>query len=208
MSGLHQRYFLAVVEHGSVAGAARALGVAQPSLSEQVRLLEKRVGVRLFDRTSTGMVPTPAGRRLVVAAEAWLSALGSLADEPQPSRVGVPRGLDAADLALVHDRLGDDAVPVPCATSAAAASIRRRELDAAVVREPLPDHLPDLTVQALVRRPLGVLASTEELASLPRTTDGRVRVPDLDGRSLLWFDESRAPGFAEALLAELRDADW
>lgn len=42
-------YFLAAVEHGSFSAAALALRVAQPSLSEQIRRLEKRLGVALLD---------------------------------------------------------------------------------------------------------------------------------------------------------------
>lgn len=208
VSGLHQRYFLAVVQHGSVAGAARALGVAQPSLSEQIRLLEKRVGARLFDRSSTGMTPTPAGVKLVEAAEAWLAAMGALSTERQPSRVGVPRGMDSQAIALLHDRLGADVVLVPCDTSQATSSIRRRLVDAAVVREPIPHDLPDLRVEELVTRPLGVLTSTETMSTLPLTGDGRVLIANLQGRALVWFDETRAPGFAAMILDELRAADW
>lgn len=70
VSGLHLRYFLAVTDHGSVAAAARGLNVAQPSLSQQISQLEQRLGVVLFDRTSAGMTPTPAGVELERAARA------------------------------------------------------------------------------------------------------------------------------------------
>ena len=44
-------YFLAVAAHGRMAKAADALGVAQPTLSQQIRALEQDLGTVLFDRT-------------------------------------------------------------------------------------------------------------------------------------------------------------
>ncbi|WP_433506355.1 LysR family transcriptional regulator [Pseudonocardia halophobica] len=59
------RYFLAVVEHGGVAGAAAALGLAGPSVSQAVRALERELGAELFHRIGRGMVLTAAGRAFV-----------------------------------------------------------------------------------------------------------------------------------------------
>ncbi|MCE3555929.1 LysR family transcriptional regulator [Pseudonocardia sp. RS11V-5] len=59
---LHQvRYFLAVVEHGGVNAAATALGVAQPTVSQGVRELEKELGIPLFHRIGRGLVLSSAG---------------------------------------------------------------------------------------------------------------------------------------------------
>ena len=65
MTSIHQlRCFLATYELGSLTAAADELGYAQPSVSEQVRLLEKTLGASLFRRVGRGVVPTtPAGRR-------------------------------------------------------------------------------------------------------------------------------------------------
>lgn len=77
MLSLHQlRVFLAVYEHGSLTAAADELGYAQPSISEQVRGLERTLGVQLFRRVGRGVVPTgmadelrPHAERTVAAAE-------------------------------------------------------------------------------------------------------------------------------------------
>lgn len=58
-------YLLAVAEEGSFSRAARRLGVAQPSLSQQVKKLEDGLGHRLLDRLPKGVVPTEAGRQLL-----------------------------------------------------------------------------------------------------------------------------------------------
>ncbi|MFD5826130.1 LysR family transcriptional regulator [Lentzea sp. NPDC060358] len=62
-------YALTVAEEGSITAAAERLGLAQPSLSQQIGTLEKQVGVRLFTRTPQGMLPTAAGRAFLVEAE-------------------------------------------------------------------------------------------------------------------------------------------
>ncbi|HEU4547992.1 MAG TPA: LysR family transcriptional regulator [Microlunatus sp.] len=75
MFSLHQlRCFLATYEHGSLTAAAEELGYAQPSLSEQVRSLEKSLGVTLFRRVGRGMVPTTVADTFRPHAEATLAA--------------------------------------------------------------------------------------------------------------------------------------
>ncbi len=57
----HLRYLLAVAEHGSFTRAAEELRISQPTLSQQVRQLERTVGVQLLDRTGRSMRLTDAG---------------------------------------------------------------------------------------------------------------------------------------------------
>jgi DNA-binding transcriptional LysR family regulator len=64
------RYFLAVVDAGSVRAAAAQLFVAQPSVSQAVRGLERDLGSLLFHRTGRRLVLTAAGRALVEPARA------------------------------------------------------------------------------------------------------------------------------------------
>jgi DNA-binding transcriptional LysR family regulator len=75
MLSLHQlRCFLSVYELGSLTAAAEHLGYAQPSISEQVRSLEKSLGVSLFHRVGRGVVPTTAADELRPHAERTLAA--------------------------------------------------------------------------------------------------------------------------------------
>lgn len=75
MLSLHQlRCFLATYEHGSLTAAAEELGYAQPSVSEQVRGLEKTLGVPLFRRVGRGVVPTTLADTLRPHAEQALAA--------------------------------------------------------------------------------------------------------------------------------------
>ncbi|MCU4186764.1 LysR family transcriptional regulator [Acidiferrimicrobium sp. IK] len=65
-------YFVAVADEGSFTGAARALHMAQPPLSTQVRALEKELGLDLFDRDRRRATLTAAGQALLPEARALL----------------------------------------------------------------------------------------------------------------------------------------
>ncbi|MER6980841.1 LysR family transcriptional regulator [Streptomyces carpinensis] len=67
-------YALAVAAEGSVTAAAERLHVAQPSMSQQIRSLERDLGVSLFDRTPTGLTPTAVGRAFLREAQVAVNA--------------------------------------------------------------------------------------------------------------------------------------
>jgi|SRR6266508_48590 DNA-binding transcriptional LysR family regulator len=70
-------YFLAAVEHGSFAAAALHQHIAQPSLSEQIRRLERTLGGRLFVRTNRNLQLTDMGRQLIPLAQNTLRTTAS-----------------------------------------------------------------------------------------------------------------------------------
>ena len=75
MMSLHQlRCFLATYELGSLTAAAEHLGYAQPSISEQIRALEKSIDAKLFRRVGRGVVPTTVADSLRPHAERTLAA--------------------------------------------------------------------------------------------------------------------------------------
>ncbi|WP_460959935.1 LysR family transcriptional regulator [Parasphingorhabdus pacifica] len=89
---LHQvEYFLAVVDHRGITAAATALRLAQPTVSQAIRTLERELGVDLFHRIGRGMVLTSAGRAFVGPARQILrdmvAAEGAMVDA-----AGLPRG--------------------------------------------------------------------------------------------------------------------
>jgi DNA-binding transcriptional LysR family regulator len=69
----HLRYFIAVAEEGNVTRAAERLGIGQPPLSQQIIALERELDVQLFHRTGHGVVPTEAGKTLLVDAKRLLN---------------------------------------------------------------------------------------------------------------------------------------
>jgi len=74
-------YFVAAADHGSVAGAARALNISQPSISTAIAKLEALLGVRLLLRHHAhGVSLTPAGLPLLAEARSLLAHAGELAE--------------------------------------------------------------------------------------------------------------------------------
>lgn len=74
------RYFLTVVDEGSVTRAARRLHVAQPSLSQTVRALESELGAELFHRVGRGLRLSAAGEALIGPARQVLRAIDEARD--------------------------------------------------------------------------------------------------------------------------------
>ncbi|MFD0164030.1 LysR family transcriptional regulator [Streptomyces decoyicus] len=72
------RTFVTLARVGSFTAAARALHLAQSTVTVQIRTLEKELGAPLFDRMPSGTVPTRAGQRLLEEAEEVLDAVARL----------------------------------------------------------------------------------------------------------------------------------
>lgn len=62
------RIALAIMESGTLSGAAVSLHVSHPTLSRRLQLIEQRLGTRLFERTPSGLRPTEAGEEVRVLA--------------------------------------------------------------------------------------------------------------------------------------------
>ena len=98
--------FLAIAREGSFTRAAAKLGVSPSALSQTVRNLEARLGLRLLTRTTRNVAPTEAGERIIQAVgpkleevDAELAALTALRDKPA-GMVRLSAGEHAADLIL------------------------------------------------------------------------------------------------------------
>lgn len=78
MNTRHIEAFKAIVECGSISKAALALNVSQPAVTKTLQLLEQHVGLKLFTRTSSGLVPTTEGRAFYTEVERTFSGLAYL----------------------------------------------------------------------------------------------------------------------------------
>lgn len=102
-------YFVAVVQHEGFSAAARATGLEKTRLSRRVAALEKRLGVRLLQRTTRSIALTEAGRRFydhcraaVEGAEAAYESIATLRREPSGTvRVSCPLVLAQSYLAPI-----------------------------------------------------------------------------------------------------------
>ncbi|MEV6622446.1 LysR family transcriptional regulator [Amycolatopsis sp. NPDC051106] len=161
------RYFLVVAEHLNFARAAKQLRVAQPSLSRQIQRLESAVGVRLLERTSQGSRLTAAGaaflpraRQLVHSAEQ--AVLTARAAAPAHT-ITVGYADDLLITPAVRDlqnRHPGAHVRTRHLSSREAGALLDRQVDALVIRAPLPIPADDLAVTTLYTEPLVALVST------------------------------------------------
>src|SRR5271155_4350210 len=72
------RTFLEVVRGQSLSGAARRLGLTQPTVGRQIEALEAALGLALFTRSPRGLTPTPAALALEPHVEAMAAAAAAL----------------------------------------------------------------------------------------------------------------------------------
>ena len=195
------RSFLAVLDAGSLMGAARALGAQQPTLSRHVAELEAQLGTPLFERTGRGVLPTAAALAIADSARQMRSGAEQLARGLHKSReatTGTVR-LTASRVAafwllpplLVELQRREPDVQVELVASNALSNLLRREADIAV-------RMVRPAQQSLVARKLGevpiVAAAHQDYlagAGLPRTP------ADLLRHRLIGFDrdESMLRGF-------------
>lgn len=86
------RGFHHVVTHGSTAAAAAAMGVRQPTVSHQIKMLETELGVQLFQRTLRKMILTPAGQALHERAIVLFEQVRSIKEEVGRPQEGALKG--------------------------------------------------------------------------------------------------------------------
>jgi DNA-binding transcriptional LysR family regulator len=166
------RYFVVVAEQLHFGRAAERLHIGQPAVSQQVRRLERELGVPLFDRSARLVRLTEAGQRFLPEARAVLAAADRAAaaagDHASGSlRLGTSTGLgDRLDRVLhqlIRERPGVDVRLVATSTRARLERVRSGQLDAAFVRGDV--DAPDLELVHLWQDELvAALPARHELA--------------------------------------------
>jgi DNA-binding transcriptional LysR family regulator len=134
--------FVAIAERGSFARAATQLGVSRSSLSESLRALEERLGVRLLNRTTRSVALTEAGERLLVQLrplldnfDAALDSVNVFRDSPAGHvRITVPRPAARNIIAPVLSRFlrAYPAVTLEVAIDSSLTDIVRDRFDAGI----------------------------------------------------------------------------
>lgn len=186
------RTLLGVLEEGSLSGAARALGLTQPTVGRQVAALERALATPLFVRSPTGLVPTEAALALRGHAQAMASTAAALeraaASQGEGVR-GVVRitashvvGLEVLPRALPALRERHPDLAVELVLSNRVHDLLRQEADVAV--RMTPPKQAALVTRHVGHIELGLHAHPDYLAR-----HGRPRRPeDLAGHALIGFD--------------------
>ena len=189
------RYFIAVLEAGSLSRAAGSLYVAQPALTAQIKKLEAELGTRLFERSHAGVTPTPAGMQLYEDARRLLSDADAVRERIQRLPQG-PEGsvTVAAPFLLASLLLG----PVLAGLKQSHPRIRVFVLDdlSLMVRKAMLDRRADV----------GILVDTPQLEKLRCTPLARESIfvcgHDADGTVARMLRSSADGGYPEIDFAQ------
>jgi LysR family hca operon transcriptional activator len=179
----HLRYFVAVAETGSLTVAAeRRLHTAQPSLSRQIRDLEREVGVQLLTRSARGVELTAPGRAFLDHARlalAQVEAAGEAARHAAkpakpPFALGFLTGQEMdwlpEAMRILRDELPNIDVSVSSQYSPGLADdLMRGRLDAAFLRPEAPAY--DLEYRLVTQEPLIVILLSDHRLAARATID-------------------------------------
>jgi DNA-binding transcriptional LysR family regulator len=190
------RSFLGVLREGSLSGAARALGVAQPTIGRHVQALEEALGVALFTRSQLGLKPTETALALAPYAQSLADTSAALLRAAS----GQGPGVRGAVRVSASDVVGAEVLPPILATL-------RRTYPQLVVELVLTNRVEDLlrreadiavrmlkpTQAALVARRVGTIevglhAHRDYLDTFGKPADW----DDLASHSVIGFDTETA----------------
>lgn len=190
------RSFLAVLREGSLSGAARALGITQPTAGRHVAALEKALGVALFTRSQIGLMPTEVALALRGHAEAMESTAASLARAAASQGEGVRGvvrvsaseviGVEVLPPIVARLREAHPALKVELVSTNRVQDLLRREADIAV-RMVRPKQ-EQLVARRIGQIELGFHAHRDYLArhGTPR------KFEDLAAHSIIGYDQPSA----------------
>jgi DNA-binding transcriptional LysR family regulator len=203
----HLRYFVAVAAEGSLTRAAERLHLTQPSLSRQMRQLERDVGTELFERTVSGTGLTAAGSALHRHALLLLRLAGASRDLALSAsgqggevvQLGIPPGVPDEWLLGILASL-ETHVPRAAITLTETSSvnqlrmIREGHLDLGLVREPPSGRLRG---RRLFDVPFGIAVRPDH----PLAANSVCRVHELDKVRVLAHSREQFAQFSEHALA-------
>ena len=205
--------FVAVVEEGGMSAASRRLHVSQSALSQTVGALERELGVKLLDRTSTGVLPTDAGTTFLAEARGVLAryneALRAMAEHSTDAgaviRLGIPSEMAPHVLPPALAKFATDCpktrvVPRHLSTAAQFAALRSDELDVGLVRE--RPQGPEFDAMLVAREALGVLLDSDLAARL--VGPNGVALHDLGNLQWVGFPRTGSPAWFDELTGILR----
>ncbi|MDB1088635.1 LysR substrate-binding domain-containing protein [Streptomyces sp. ACA25] len=210
------RYFAAVAETRHFTRAAHREHVSQPSLSQQIRALERELGADLFHRARGHIALTDAGEVLLPLAHRILADTESARREVQEVaglrsgriRLGAPPSLCTSlvpdVLRIFRDRYpGVELLVREDGSQDLVRVLAAGELDLALVITPLSGQAPALTTTELLREELVVVSPPSEPSPVARD---RIRVHELRDRPLAMF--RRGYDLREFTVAACREAGF
>ena len=192
----HYRTVLAVLDEGSLSGAARALGLTQPTVGRQVEALERSLGTALFTRSQTGLAPTDTALALKPYAEslrATAAALRRAATAAEHRVEGSVRitvaeivGAEIVPPILAQLRRDHPALAIELVLSDRNSDLLQREADIAI-RMAEPRHAA-LLVRRIGRIDIGLHAHRSYVERRGAPAD----IAALRGHAIIGYDQETA----------------
>ncbi|NUP08939.1 MAG: LysR family transcriptional regulator [Polyangiaceae bacterium] len=159
----HLSLLVAIEDHGGLVAAAKQLHLTPSALSQQLRALEERLGGTLFRREWRRLVPTEAGRRMIIGARTVLDELARVEAETRQLLAGARAVIrvtvvchqsykwlsDVLEI-FAAERPDVEVTVVAEAADAPAEWLARRKVDVALVSDDMARH-PQLRVDPLFR---------------------------------------------------------
>ncbi|WP_413738459.1 LysR family transcriptional regulator [Sodalis sp. RH21] len=208
------RCFMAVATELSFSRAAERLHMTQPPLSRQIQLLERQLGVRLFERTTRAVTLTAAGRRFFIEAQDLLERAHATAFNVRRMAQG---DIGTVTISFVSSAVYDFLPKViaegrhshpdidislrEMSTAEQLEALRLRQTDIGIVRSPLGQQ--GFESECLVREDF-VLAipRNHALATLPE-----IALEQLEGQPVIMYSLSAWQPFYELLTGMFRSVD-
>ncbi|GAA3970054.1 LysR family transcriptional regulator [Gordonia caeni] len=199
-------YLVAVAEHLSFTRAATELFVAQSALSQQIKVLERELGVELFDRRGPRIALTPAGEVAVREAKYLLAAADRAAGRIRRAARGAGGTLTLAlTRSWAGGRVGEAIAEfrrrpeVEVIEHRGFSAVNLRQVvdgaaDVGVVRQPV-DAVDGVTVRRVDTEPVRLAVP----AGHPLAAAERIDPRDLDGEPMVLWPRENAPGFYDRL---------
>jgi DNA-binding transcriptional LysR family regulator len=209
------RYFLAVAEHMHFTRAAERLHLSQPALSQQIRMLEEEIGVRLLERSKRRVQLTPAGMAFRARAKAALDAAAEAVSDARMAERGeagfISIGFVTTAAVAVLPRLLDE-----FCTRFPRVAVELRELEPGAQMEALeqnrvtfgfssvPSALPSLESKLLVQERLLVALPSRH----PAARGASVNLKDLAQERFLLPPRGLLSGIHEGIMAACHRAGF
>jgi DNA-binding transcriptional LysR family regulator len=190
------RSFLGVLKEGSLSGAARALGVAQPTVGRHIAALEKSLHLVLFTRSPTGLLPTESALALRMHAESMESIAAALERTAASQGVGIKGvvritasdviGVEVLPTVIARLRHEHPDLKIELVLTNRVQDLLRREADIAV--RMTPPRQEKLIARRVGKIELGLHATRQYLAD--HGTPGNIA--ELAHHTLIGFDRETA----------------
>jgi len=217
----HLRYFVAVAEEQHVTRAAERLGMQQPPLSQQIRILERELDVQLFRRLPRGVALTAAGVAFLADARAILAQLDhAVATAKRTARgeqgriaVGFTSSAPFNPFVPRVIRVYREAFPLVAltleegGTTELIEGLRNERIDAAFIRTPIADR-EGLVVQILLEEPMVLALPRGHVLARKKGASKALSLAAVAGEIFVIYRRPSGPGLHDVIVSACNAAGF